>query len=186
MQVSVIRHTKVNLPSSVCYGQTDVDLAGSFEDEVKIIQDKIDDNFDAVFSSPLNRCLQLSQTFSTEIMIDERLKEFNFGDWEMQNWIDINPEEINPWYNDFVNTKTPNGESMNEMFFRLNSFMNDLRQQDFENVLIVTHGGIIRLIWCYLLQIPLKNTFKIPVDYHEVLKFNLGKTENEDFILQKK
>ena len=55
-----------------------------------------------------------------------------------------------------------------------------------KKVLIVAHGGIIRLLWCYLLQIPIKNAFKIPVDYGEVFQFNLGNNQEDDFILKKK
>jgi alpha-ribazole phosphatase len=186
MQVYVIRHTKVNLPSSVCYGQTDVDLASTFEAEVEDIKSKIKTDFDVVFSSPLSRCKRLAQHFSDEFILDDRLKEYSFGDWEMKSWNEIPTQEIDPWYKDFVTTKTANGESMEEMFFRLSNFMDELRNQSYDKVLIVAHGGIIRLMWCYLLQIPLKNTFKIPVNYGEVFQFNLGNNNEDDFILEKK
>lgn len=185
MQIFVIRHTKVKIPSSVCYGQTDVDLTDTFLDEVKEIHAKIDHDFDTIFSSPLNRCQQLAYTFSAEIILDNRLKEFNFGDWEMKPWNEIPSEEINPWYDDFVTIPTPNGESMHEMFLRISDFMNDLRNTKLQKILIVAHGGVIRLIWCYLLQIPIKNAFKIPVNYGEIFQFNLGETNEEDFIMRK-
>ncbi len=185
MQVSVIRHTKVNVPSSVCYGQTDVGLANTFLEEVKEIHSKIEHDFDLIYSSPLNRCQELAKIFSSDFILDERLKEYNFGDWEMKSWDEIPSKEINPWYEDFVNVKTPNGESMQDMYDRLSEFMNDLRNQTVENILIVAHGGIIRLMWCYLMQIPIKNAFKIPVNYGEIFQFNLGQTNEEDFILRK-
>ncbi|TGN30162.1 alpha-ribazole phosphatase [Empedobacter tilapiae] len=185
MQVSVIRHTKVNVPSSVCCGQTDVELADAFHQEVVQIHTKIENDFEIIFSSPLSRCKRLAETFSNEIIFDDRLKEFNFGDWEMKSWNEIPSEEIEPWYADFVETKTPNGESMQEMSERLFHFMDELRNVQHEKVLIVTHGGIIRLMWCYVLQIPIKNAFKIPVNYGEIFQFNLGKMNEEDFILRK-
>ncbi len=185
MQVDVIRHTKVNVPSSVCYGQTDVELAETFQAEAKDLKRQLSTDFDVVFSSSLSRCQQLAETFSNEIILDERLKEFNFGDWEMKNWNEIPAEEINPWYEDFVQTKTPNGESMQEMFDRLSHFMNELRNSNYQHVLIAAHGGIIRLMWCYLMQIPIENAFKIPVNFGEVFQFNLGKNQAEDYILRK-
>ncbi|GEM53749.1 phosphoglycerate mutase [Empedobacter brevis NBRC 14943 = ATCC 43319] len=185
MQVFVIRHTKVNISSSVCYGQTDVDLAETFWEEAKELHKKVNHEFDAVYSSPLNRCQELAKTFTKEIIFDERLKEFNFGDWEMKFWNKIPSEQIRPWYADFVQTQTPNGESMEEMFLRVSDFMNELRTKEHDRILIVTHGGVIRLIWCYLLQIPLQNTFKIPVNYGEIFQFKLGENKVEDFILRK-
>ena len=41
----------------------------------------------------------------------DRLMEMNFGDWEMKNWNDIPPEQLNPWMEDFVNIRASNGES---------------------------------------------------------------------------
>ena len=185
MQVFVIRHTKVNISSSVCYGQTDVDLAETFLEEAKELHKKVNHEFDAVYSSPLSRCQELAKTFTKEIIFDERLKEFNFGDWEMKFWNKIPSEQIEPWYTEFVKTQTPNGESMEEMFLRVSDFMNELRIKEHDRILIVTHGGVIRLIWCYLLQIPLQNTFKIPISYGEIFQFKLGENKVEDFILRK-
>ncbi len=185
MQVFVIRHTKVNISSSVCYGQTDVDLAETFWEEAKELHKKVNHEFDAVYSSPLSRCQELAKTFTKEIIFDERLKEFNFGDWEMKFWNKIPSVQIRPWYADFIQTQTPNGESMEEMFWRVSDFMNELRTKEHDRILIVTHGGVIRLIWCYLLQIPLRNTFKIPVNYGEIFQFKLGENKVEDFILRK-
>lgn len=186
MEVYVIRHTKVEVPKGVCYGQSDVALAATFEEEMKELKRKLPENFDLVFSSPLTRCKQFALQFSDEITYDNRLKEMYFGEWEMKAWSDIPLEEIQPWYDDFVFTKTPNGENFELLFLRLKSFLDELRTKDYQKVLIVTHAGIIRAIWAYLLETPLQNAFKIPIGFEEVLHFHLGKTSNEDFIIQKK
>ncbi len=41
MTIYLIRHTKVAVKPGICYGQSDVGLADSFNKEAKIIQDKI-------------------------------------------------------------------------------------------------------------------------------------------------
>jgi alpha-ribazole phosphatase len=33
-------------------------------------------------------------------MTDERLLEYNFGDWEMKRWGDIDEVELDPWMQD--------------------------------------------------------------------------------------
>ena len=186
MEVYVIRHTKVEVPKGICYGQTDVALAATFEEEMKELKRKLPENFDLVFSSPLTRCKQFALQFSDEITYDNRLKEMYFGEWEMKAWSDIPLEEIQPWYDDFVFTETPNGDSFESLYLRCASFLEELRQQKATKILLVTHGGIIRSIWAYLLDIPLQNAFKVPVDFGEVFHFNLGKTPQEDIIIQKK
>ena len=54
-----------------------------------------------------------------------------------------------------------------------------------EKVLLITHAGVIRCIWSYLLEIPVKNMFKIPVGFEEIFVFNLGEEKTYDSIKQK-
>lgn len=185
MEVYIVRHTKVAVNKGICYGQTDVDLADSFREEIEQLKKQLPTDFDKVYSSPLKRCKQIAENFSTDISFDNRLMEMNFGDWELKAWEDIPKEEIQPWYDDFVSTETPNGDSFENLFFRCSSFLDELRKQNYDKILIVTHGGIVRSTWAYLLEIPLYNAFKIPVDYGDVLKINLEKTPKEDAILKK-
>ena len=66
MDIYLIRHTQTATDPGLCYGQSDVTLADSFEDETTDLHDKLPE-FDEdckVFSSPLTRCLQLAQTFA--------------------------------------------------------------------------------------------------------------------------
>ena len=186
MEVFVSRHTRVSVPSGICYGQTDVALRDTFQEEINQFKNRIPTDLDVVFSSPLQRCVQVAETFSEEIITDNRLLEMDFGLWEMKAWNDIPQEEIQPWYDDFVFTKTPNGENFEMLFLRLKSFLDELRTKEYQKVLIVTHAGIIRAIWSYLLEIPLQNVFKVPVGFEEVLHFHLGKTSDNDFIIEKK
>ena len=37
MPLYIIRHTSVNVSKSVCYGQSDVDLATTFEEETNVV-----------------------------------------------------------------------------------------------------------------------------------------------------
>ena len=61
MEVILIRHTSVDVPKGVCYGQTDVPLRDSFEEEASITAQQLqNDVFDAVFTSPLSRCTRLA------------------------------------------------------------------------------------------------------------------------------
>ena len=61
---------------------------------------------------------------------------------------------------DFVNVKTPNGENLLELAERVKLFLDELRNQQHNKVLLITHSGVIRCIWSYLLEIPLQNIFK--------------------------
>jgi len=54
MRLIVIRHTKVAVESGICYGQSDVAVADSFEEEKKQVLNRVQNvRFDKIYSSPL-------------------------------------------------------------------------------------------------------------------------------------
>jgi alpha-ribazole phosphatase len=60
------------------------------------------------------------------------------------------------------------------MFARVAGFMDQLRTRDHHRCLIVTHAGVIRCIWAYLLNIPLGEIFKLDLGYGDVLRCKLA------------
>ena len=183
MEVHVIRHTPINFNKKRCYGRLDVPLAENFKEDFKKTKNKIGNDFEVIYTSPLSRCTLLADEFKKgNNKIDERLLELDFGDWEGKLWDEINQDDLNKWMIDFVNEAPSNGETLSEMFHRVSDFLNELRTSKSEKVLIITHSGVIRCIWAYLLEIPLKNIFKIPVGFHEHFKINLGTTSQLDSI----
>jgi alpha-ribazole phosphatase len=186
MEVFVIRHTQVIIEKNSCYGQAEVPLASSFEQETALLKIQLPINV-PVFSSPSKRCTDLAiQLTTAKIIEDERLKEMNFGDWELKPWESIEPKILNAWMQDFVNIPAPNGENLKIMYLRVKAFLDDLKNQDHQQTIIVTHAGVIRCMWAYILEIPLQNIFKIPVAYGEVFTFNLNSEEATTLITRKK
>lgn len=169
MKLYLVRHTRVAVPSGICYGQSDVALAGTFHEEAAIIVKKLHDiRFEKVYSSPLSRCTLLSEKLADDISFDNRLKELHFGDWEMKAWDAIfDTEEGKEWFADYVNQPCPNGESYNNMLSRVRQFIADLPDTD-GNVLIVTHAGIVRAFRVILENWSVKKAFDKPVAYGQV------------------
>ena len=187
MEVHVIRHTPVDFDKKSCYGRLDVPLAKDFKEDFKKIKNQMDDDFDILYSSPLSRCVLLADEFKNEnLKTDDRLLELNFGDWEGKRWEEINQEDLNTWMIDFVNVAPNNGESLSKMFDRVTDFLNEIRKEEHEKVLIITHSGVIRCIWAYLLGIPLENLFKLPVGFYELFSFKLGENSKLDSIIKLK
>ena len=40
---------------------------------------------------------------------DNRLKEINFGAWEMQSYDDITDPKLQEWFDDYINVRPPEG-----------------------------------------------------------------------------
>ncbi|WP_297090546.1 alpha-ribazole phosphatase [uncultured Draconibacterium sp.] len=164
MKIIAIRHTSVAVEPGVCYGQTDVDVAKSFGEEQKRIVAGLESlNFDKIWSSPLKRCLTLAQNLfpDDEVNVDPRLKELNFGDWEMCTWEKIyNETEGKEWMENYQTMPTKNGESYPEMVDRVTAFVQEITESDAGNCVIVAHAGVIRILKSIIERIPISELFE--------------------------
>ena len=171
MEIYVIRHTTPDVAKGICYGQTNLDVTTTFPEEYQKIHEEISfDESTQVYSSPLIRCKKLAKTFGNDITYDNRLMELDFGNWEMQAWNTIPLEEMNPWMENFVDTKVPQGESYVQLQQRAMHFFNALEKETFEKCIVVTHAGVIRALVAHLQQIPLKDSFAVQLNYGHVLR----------------
>lgn len=179
MKLYIVRHTKVDSPKGICYGQTDVGLADSFEEEADRVFEKIKDiAFNYIFSSPLSRCVRLANEVvknPQHIVYDKRLMELNFGDWENQHWNSIyKTKEAKVWFKDYINTPCPNGESFMDLADRVEDFIKDLKQKEqHTNVLIFCHGGVIRAFNSLINKLDINSTFELKVEYGQILELEL-------------
>lgn len=172
MKIYLIRHTAVDVPQGMCYGQTDVGLKESFKDEADSVKANLDNiKADAVFSSPLSRCTRLARYCGFDkLQLDKRLMEMNFGDWETQEWDKI---DMSVWETDWVNPPALNGESFMDMYARISSFFDELKGKGYENVFIFTHVGVISCTRVYFEQADIHETFDLMPSYGEIVEFEL-------------
>ena len=171
MKLFFLRHTSLNVEIDVFYGQTDLDVSDRFEQEVKLIQKKIknfniDTNSIKVYSSPLIRCIKLTNKLTKNYIVDERIKEMNLGDWEMKKMSSISKKEKLDWENNLLSFKIPNGESNNEFLKRLKSILYDIFKFN-EDALIVCHAGSINGMLSLLTKEPFDKMVK---NYWELIK----------------
>ncbi|MBK5722404.1 alpha-ribazole phosphatase [Dysgonomonas sp. Marseille-P4677] len=171
MRIHIVRHTAVGV-NGVCYGQTDVPLKDTFEQEAEIVKQKLKDiPCDVVFSSPLSRAKKLAEYCGySDIQLYDRLKELHFGDWEMKEWDKIDMSE---WEKDWINNPAPNGESFQQMYERVASFLDEIKKENYSSVVVFAHGGVINCFKVYFGETDLKGAFDKLAGYGEILKFEL-------------
>lgn len=175
MQVYLIRHTTPAIAKGICYGQTDIGLNETlFEQEIKIIQSKLSDEIEQFYTSPLVRCKSLAEKLSPNCIVDGRLMELNFGNWENEKWNELDQADLNLWMGDFVNIKTPNGENYLDLHRRTKQFIAMALKTSSKKIAIVTHAGNIRSFISFTLGLPLKNSFKIQLGYASVVVLTLN------------
>ena len=177
MKLTLIRHTSLQTSAGICYGQSDVDIADSFVNEAEKIKEKlVVMAFNAIYSSPLQRCVKLANALNFgEPALDNRLMELNFGDWELQAWDDIPRDIFDTWVHDYANIAPPNGEKFSQLQQRGLSFLEDiLAKHANEHIAVVSHGGMIRALLAHALNMELKGLFRFKIDYGSVTQLDFG------------
>lgn len=135
-----------------------------------------------VISSPLKRCAdfatQLGETHELELHIEPRLTEIDFGDWEgltSQQIMAVNPERLTQYWNDPNIVTPPNGEALANFKSRVTTAWNKLIIQhastNKKHLLVVTHGGSLRMILSHVLNMPETALFNIDVPYACLSRF---------------
>lgn len=173
MEIYLIRHTTPKIAKSICYGQSDIGLTPEFEQEAQTVHTLMDKPLDYIFSSPLKRCAQLAESFKIEYQNEPRLMELNFGDWEMKNWKDIPQTVLTEWMENYVSQAPPRGESYEQLKSRVVEIFKGIISQNRQSTGIVTHAGPIRAILSHVLNLPLKDTFTLKIDYGSITKISL-------------
>jgi len=181
MDLYLIRHTSVDAPAGLCYGRLDLEPAESFSEEVRLVQSLITNVQPAVcYTSPLKRCRKLAEALfeRDRLTVDDRLKEMDFGEWEGQSWDNIDTDRLNRWMRLYAEEGPPNGESFLNLRERAMRFWEDLDKDNGNDVVVITHAGIIRSLLSHLLEIPLNKVFALNIDLGSLTQISY----TDDFI----
>jgi probable phosphoglycerate mutase len=131
-------------------GQTDIPLNNCGREQALLLSPQIQSlNIKQIITSDLNRAQETAQLLNNHIRVplmpDERLREINFGDLEGQPVSGLTPEI---WDALSRPSNAFHAESLPEAYQRIRSFFSGLNSQ--ENTLIVTHGGLLKVISYYI------------------------------------
>lgn len=176
MEIILIRHTSVNVPPGVCYGQSDVPLRDTFNDEAAVVKEKLSryTPFDMVYTSPLSRCTQLAAKCGYHDAIRERrIIELDFGAWEMQRYDDITDPRLQEWYDDYFNVAPTGGESFVMQYRRISEFLDEVRSEPFNRVAIFTHGGVMMCAMVYAKCVKMEEAFSYRAPYGGIVSISI-------------
>ncbi|MDL2278509.1 alpha-ribazole phosphatase [Parabacteroides sp. OttesenSCG-928-G07] len=166
MEIYLVRHTSVDVPPGHNYGQTDVPLKNTFEEEAEIVKEQLKElSFDRIWTSPLTRCSRLAAYCGfPEAEREDRIKELNFGDWEMVSFESLSEDpRSKPWFEDWINTCAPNGESLMDQYKRVSEFLDEIRKSGLNRVCLFAHGGVLTCARIYAGEYEMKEAFlKMP------------------------
>ncbi len=113
-------------------------------------------HWDAIVASTLQRCAsfarELSQARGIPLTLDARLAEYHFGHWQgvpIEVLADEQGDALGRFWADPVANPPPGAETFAQFRQRLSSALDDVAATlPQRRVLVITHGGAIRLLRC--------------------------------------
>lgn len=142
-----------------------------------------------VVTSPLQRCrlfaVHCAEQLRLPLAIVPELQEVNFGAWEgrlVQDVRQADPEFLSQYYDDPGAVTPPDGERTVDAQQRiLRGWQALLRDFAGEHLLLVCHGGVIRLLLSHLLDMPLRASTRLNVPYASLSRVRIYHREGGDY-----
>ena len=156
MKIYVTRHGQTDYNAGdKMQGRIDIPLNEKGISQARETREKVKNvHFDAVYASPLDRAITTASIIGNiekeNIIKDERIIEASFGRYEGIGYYNVGLPMAAYWAFPEVFPAPPGVETVKSMIERTSSFLSELEKKDYENVLVVCHGGIIRPIRGYM------------------------------------
>jgi broad specificity phosphatase PhoE len=145
--------------------------------------------FNKIYSSSSERALKTAKLIRSErpipVIVVDDLKEISFGDWEgkTQEEIEENFEKeyADFWYNPHQYNHLPHkAEGLSDFKQRVKRAMKEIVETNTNgNLLIVTHGVVIKAIMSFFWNIPTKQLWEPPIIHGASL--TLVKWDGQEF-----
>jgi alpha-ribazole phosphatase len=172
VRVFLIRHPRPAVAPDICYGASDVGLAADALDCAARLRAALPARI-ALFSSPLRRCRRLAEALHDAPSYDARLREMNFGAWELRSWNEIPRTELDAWAAAPTTYAPPGGESVSAVSERVGAFLDERIGSGAGDFAAVTHAGVMRIVAGRLQGLGEETWFNLRFGYGELTLLEL-------------
>lgn len=185
-KIYLVRHGKIDTGIEKKYiGATNLPLTHEGMEQAKLLKEYFKDiPIENIFTSPLKRCLQTTEIICEEnkqdyIVVNE-FSEINMGIWENKpiEYIKKNfPQSYKDRGENLASFIPPQGESFSQLANRVLPLFARIVKNNSENILIVAHAGVNRVILSEILEFSIQDIFSMQQPYGCIneLTFNEGK-----------
>lgn len=145
-----------------------------------------------IYSSNMKRAVQTSEGLNkylgVEIITKPELREIHMGDCDIYGWnylVENYPLFIEKFRKHSADLRyPPNGECGYDVWQRVKEVIYEMIETDYENIAVVTHGGVIRSLICGLLNIDQSRRFHLgnPPENCSISMIKYDKKSKEFFI----
>lgn len=183
--IDLLRHGEIQ-GGQRFFGSTDVPLTNHGWEQLWTTIEVNPPSWDHIITSPLDRCSKfahaLGQRYSIPITQDKRIKEINFGIWEGRSaaeLIETDAEVLTRFWKNPINNTPTNAEHLLDFQARVLSAWRDITSNHAsQKILIITHGGVIRIVLCHILQHPLERILELEVAHATMRHIQVEEHQN--------
>ena len=137
--------------------------------------------WDVIVSSPLQRCAAFAHELSVQLglplVLEADLRELHFGAWEGQTALALMAEhelELGQFWTDPYGFTSPEGEPVLAFSQRVLAAVARLAERYAgQRVLVVSHGGVIRLLLAQARGLPREQLLQVTVEHASLHGLNV-------------
>ncbi|RUM41171.1 MAG: hypothetical protein DSY70_01880 [Desulfobulbus sp.] len=154
----LVRHGQTTADKGCFVGSSDLPLSGHGLARLESVSNRLA-QVKSWYCSPMIRCRQTLKALEKlgcaggSVVEDERLREIDFGRWEMKTFAEIAARDtrvVDGWV-EYHGFSFPEGESVADFVARVESILDDLQNSKQHRIAVITHGGVIRTMICLAL-----------------------------------
>ena len=133
--------------------------------------------WDRLVSSPLQRCAAFAAELASQrgvpLEMHAGLRELHFGDWEGRSAAELmadQAEALGRFWADPYGFTPPGGEPLTQFRERVLDSLEQLQQRySGQSLLLVTHGGVIRLLLALARGLPAADLLQVEVSHGQLV-----------------
>jgi alpha-ribazole phosphatase len=152
MKLWLLRHAAVQLEAGLCYGASDVLADPALTLQAASAAAEVLPRGMPLRVSGLARAAQLVHALRTlrpdllPALVDVRLNEMDFGEWELQAWNAVPRIAFDRWMANFGQHRFGGAESTQMVLNRVAAALEEQRAARVNEALWITHAGVIRAV----------------------------------------
>ena len=184
----LVRHGEPELTEEGLFlGQSDVPLSARGREGAEELREALSPfSFGTVYSSDLIRAAETARIVvgsrPLEVIAAPALREVALGDWERRRRREVEKEDPRAYGaggRDLLGFRPPGGESLRDLAERALPLLRGIMEQNSGDSLVVTHAGVLRLLFADLLGLEPECLFRLSFGYASLslLRQRNGKKE---------